>query len=90
MKEEFWLIHWLIDEYSTSTSTSYHIVLLLYVLTYRKDGSVQMVMPNTFQECLDYLELPPINESMQIAERIPEANSLVETTLFFFKQQLLL
>ena len=52
------------------------IVLLMYVLSYRSNETAQFIMPNTVQECLEYLELPSVTECMSVTELTPEARSL--------------
>ena len=66
------------------------IVLLMYVLSYRSNETAQFIMPNTVQECLEYLELPSVTECMSVTELTPEARSLYDQSLFFVREHVAL
>ena len=65
-------------------------MLLLYVLSYRSDEQISLIMPNSVEECLEYLELPPITECMSVTELTPEARSLYDQSLFFVREHVAL
>ena len=67
----------------------WNVVLLLYVLSYRKDDT-QFIMPNTVQECIDYLELPSVSKCMNVAELTPEESALYTQSTLFMREHVAL
>ena len=64
------------------------VVILLYTLTYRSQDDVQFIMPNTIQECLDYLELPPVSQCFSLNQEHVEMEPFYKMYLFFFRMKL--
>lgn len=59
------------------------VVILLYILTYRPQDDVQFIMPNTVQECLDYLELPPVSQCFSLNQEHVEMKPFYQMYLFY-------
>ena len=64
------------------------VVILLYTLTYRSQDDVQFIMPNTIQECLDYLELPPVSQCFSLNQEHVEMEPFYKMYLFFIRMKL--